>query len=112
MFSGFPAKYNLSKGPSYGLSYRADFEEPGEGDTWENYFRVSKSSDHNFSVKINETVLYISFYVYDEVQMSNFTPGNVDMRDNIDWNNIGVDTTLMENVKTLMNHVKIVKMQN
>ncbi len=63
------------------------------------------------SVKINQTLLHFIFTssLSKTMQSTPINPGDIDLRDDIDWSSLNIDTTLVEDFKTLMNYVEIVK---
>ncbi len=76
-------------------------------------FTITEGTSFFTTIKINKTKLdaHINWYSapVKEVSREPYTPGDYDLTDNIDWSKLGVDNTLVEDVKTLMNYVEIVK---
>lgn len=104
-FSGFPASdYTKIR---YGNNYRARMEDPADSGST---YGASKSASGSVSIKINQTHLSISTSIYEYIQQTPIASGDVDMRDDLDWSKMGIDTTLINDVKTLMNHIKIEKL--
>lgn len=103
-FSGFPANDYTSIG--YSNYYSALMEDPAGSSS---SYRISRNAGGGASIKINQTVLYISMSLSENIQNTPIASGDVDMSDNINWTDMSNDTTLVNDVKTLLNYVEIVK---
>jgi len=103
-FSGFPAQG--WDGIRYENSYGANITEPGtSSDALTTNARVYGSQ----TIKINQTNFAMFIYLTKELQNTSLSSGDVDLRDNIDWSVLDIDTSLVDDLKTLMNYVEIVK---
>ncbi len=103
-FSGYPAQY--SEGIRYGHNYQASIADPANNGS---KFTINKSAYNSVRVKINQTTFGIYVGLNQTVQDTSMTSGDVDLRDNINWSSLGVDTSLVNDLKTLFNYVEIVK---
>lgn len=102
-FLGFPAKYGDIY---YDHSYRAIVDDPVKN---HDKFVLEASASQSISLKINQTRITIGFYLRKELQSTPLSAGDVDLRDNIDWSKTSINTAMVDDVRTLMNYVEIVK---
>jgi hypothetical protein len=100
-FAGFPANNYLSYYNNYSATM-SDFAGA-------NNYMISRSISSNVSVKINQTMLNLIMYLTNNIQMTPLSSGDVDMRDDINWVEMYNDTSLVDDMKTLMNYIEIVK---
>ena len=73
-------------------------------------FIIKNNAGIYANVKINQT--QISIYFWDNVndlQNTLITSGDFDMRDNINWDAVNADTTMVNNLKKMMDYVQIIK---
>jgi hypothetical protein len=97
-------KANITTG--YATAYSASMADGSSGN-----FIVVNTATIYANIKINQT--QISIYIADytnEVQNEAIASGDFDMRDNIKWDALSVDNTLVENIKQVMDYVQVVKM--
>ncbi len=105
-FAGFPA--NDYTAIYYDNRYTAIMEDPADS---RSTYRVNSSAGGGVSVKINQTILWFNVDGFQKkIQESQLSSGDVDMSDNLNWSDMANDISLVDNVKTLMNYVEIVKM--
>jgi hypothetical protein len=104
-FSGFPA--NFHDGIYYRHHYGATIYDTTNSSST---FTISAEAGHWIAIKINQTVFTLwSNLESKKLQDTPLSTGDVDLRDNIDWLKMGVDLSLIDDVKTLMNYIKIIK---
>lgn len=115
IFSTFPVSYgNLSYKTYYSRANRyISTELAEEGDKLRGTsFTISQKVDLDVRVKINKSIVNISsFYTFERVQRNFILDEDLDLTDNIDWLKVGVNTLLVDNLKQLLNHIKIVKVE-
>lgn len=102
-FAGFPANNYPSIG--YYNNYSATMSDF----TGASNYMITRSTSSSISVKINQTMLNLMMYLTNNIQVTPLSSGDVDMRDNINWEKMYNDTSLVDDVKTLMNYIEIVK---
>lgn len=105
-FSGFPSKY--SDGIDYRHYYNASIADPADTS---NDYEIENWASATIFVKINQTTLQLNFSIRNKLQQTLIDSGDVDLRDNINWSVLDVDTSLVDNLKTLINYVEIVKIE-
>ncbi len=100
-FAGFPSTNNEI---SYSTRY---FQWYGD------IFSITNTASFQTTIKINQTELSLSWAFYENqskvVSEKSYTLGDFDLTDNIDWSGLGVDNTLVDTTKTLLNYIEIVK---
>lgn len=72
-------------------------------------FNVGQSASFMSSIKINQTKLTMRMYPNKAIQNTPIAAGDADLTDNVNWEGLGVDTSLVDNTKTLLNYIQIVK---
>ena len=103
-FAGFPASdYTLIR---YNNRYSAIMADPADSGST---YSISRSVYSIVNIKINHTVFYFYMSLGNTIQETLLSSGDVDMRDDINWAEMYNDTSLVDDVKTLMNYIEIVK---
>ena len=72
-------------------------------------FSVGQSASFMSSIKINQTKLLMWMRSDKAIQNTPIAAGDADLTDNVNWEGLGVDTSLVDNTKTLLNYIQIVK---
>jgi len=105
-FSNFPAKFD-------DFTYNTFYHKTSSYDADHNlkvYFMVSQNVQVSTYIKMNETVIYISAMYQEKINQKNpLAIDDIDLVDNIDWSKVEYNTRLIENLKKILNHIKIEK---
>ena len=115
MFSNFPVKYDTFSYKTFykrANIYSIDDDFDYYGSTQKTTLTISQKVNVTAHVKINKTIVNIDVsFILKKIQRNAIADNDVNLIDNIDWEKVGYNLLLIENLKKILNYTKIIKVE-